>query len=362
MAKDYYEILGVQKGANKEEIKKAFRTLAHKYHPDKKGGDEAKFKEVNEAYGVLSDDKKRAEYDSYGRVFNDQERAGFNGGGGQGFGGFDFSGFTGGEGGFQDFDLGDIFGNIFGGGGGRERTKRGRDISIDIELSFYDSVFGTERKILLNKSSTCSRCSGTGGEPKTEMVNCTTCNGKGKIREVRKSFMGSFATERVCDTCHGKGKVPKQKCTECRGSGVVKKEQEISVKIPEGIEDGEMIRLTAAGEAIPSGVPGDLYIKIHVKSDPVFKKDGSNLVMNLNVKLSDALLGTEYTIKTLDGDIKVKVPEGVSFGEILRVKGKGIPIEKNRRGDLLIKINIQLPHKVSKEARKLIENLKNEGV
>ncbi len=360
MAKDYYEILGVQKDASKDDIKKAFRKLAHQYHPDKKGGDEARFKEVNEAYSVLSDDQKRSEYDSYGKTFGGNGGAGFGGFGGQGFGGFDFSQFTqGGEG----FDLGDIFGDIFG-GGRRERVKRGRDISIDIELSFQDSIFGVDRKILLNKASTCTHCKGTGGEPGTEMKTCDTCNGKGKIRDVKRTILGSIATERVCEACHGAGKIPKDRCKECKGLGVTKKEQEIAVKIPAGIDDGEMIRLTGGGEAVPGGVSGDLYIKVHVKRHSTFRKEGNNLVMDLNIKLSEALLGSTYTIATLDGDIDLKTPEHISFGEILRVKGKGVPIGagKNQRGDLLIKVHIELPKKLSKEARKLVEQLRGEGV
>lgn len=358
MAKNYYEILGVPKNASKDDIKKAFRKLAHKYHPDIKGGDETKFKEVNEAYGVLSDDKKRAEYDTYGRVFNGA------GGqqGGQGFGGFDFSGFTnGGQGfeGFEGFDLGDIFGDIF--GGGRSRTKRGRDISIDIEISFQESIFGVERVVLLNKTSVCSTCAGSGADKGSEMVTCSVCNGKGKIHEVKKSFLGSFAAVRVCDVCHGKGKVPKKRCPDCGGLGINKKEQEIKINIPSGIDDGEMIRLSGAGEAITGGSSGDLYVKIHVKPHSVFKKEGADLVMTLNIKLSDALLGAEYKINTLDGEIKVKIPEMVSFGEILRVRGKGVPVGK-KRGDLLIKIHIELPNKLSKEAKKIVDDLRKEGI
>jgi len=367
MPKNYYEILGITKGADKEEIKKAFRKLAHKYHPDKKGGDAEKFKEISEAYGILSDDKKRAEYDTYGRVFSDGSGGpggpgGFNGD----FGGFDFSQFTqgfGGQNGFSaEFDLGDIFGDFFGGGNGRQRARRGRDISIDIEIPFKESIFGTERNILLTKNSVCERCTGNGAEPGSSLKTCGTCNGKGKIHETKRSFIGTFSNVRPCNTCHGSGQIPEKKCSTCHGMGVLKRESEISVKIPSGINDGEMIRLSGAGEAIPGGAPGDLYIKIHVKPDPNFRKEGSNLVMDLHVKLSTALLGGEYTVKTLDGDIQVKVPENVSFNEILRIRGKGVPTDKNHRGDLLIKLHIDLPTKLSKEAKKLIESLRHEGI
>ncbi len=362
--KDYYESLGVDKKASKEDIKKAFRTLAHKYHPDKKGGDDAKFKEINEAYSILSDDKKRAEYDSYGRVFSGN--GGPQGGaGGQGFGGFDgfdFSQFThGAQGQGFEFDLGDIFGDVFG-GGRRGQAKRGRDISIDVELSFEESVFGVERTIVLNKTSTCDHCKGTGAEKGSEMSTCSTCNGKGSIREVKQSFFGQFESTSTCTTCHGSGKVPKLKCSVCHGQGIYKKESEIKVKIPAGIDNGEMIRLTGAGEVISGGQAGDLYIRVYVKKHALFRRDGHNLVMDLNIKLSDALLGGEYAIHSLDGDITLKIPEGVTFGEVLRVKNKGVVYEHTKRGDILVKIHINIPKKLSKDVKKIVENLKKEGI
>jgi|TARA_Y100000310_G_scaffold345555_1_gene466521 molecular chaperone DnaJ len=352
MAKDYYNILGVDKKASKDDIKQAFRKLAHKYHPDKANGDEAKFKEASEAYAVLSDEKKRAEYDSYGRVFGDSS---------QGFGGFDFSGFQGQ--GFQDFDFGDIFGDlgdIF--GGGRAHTKRGRDISIDLEIQFRDSVFGTDRKMLVTKTSHCDTCTGTGAKKGTEFETCKTCNGNGKIHETRSSFIGTFSSVKACGACIGTGKVPKEKCGTCRGQGVLRQEEEISVSIPAGINNGEMIRLSGAGEAIQGGVPGDLYVKVHVHTDPTFRKEGDNLVMDLNVKLTDAILGSTYTISTFDGDINVKVPAGISFGELLRVRGKGVVVGKGKRGDLLIRLTIKLPQHVSRKAKKAIEELREEGI
>lgn len=353
--KDYYEILGIDKKASKEDIKKAFRTLAHKYHPDKKTGDDAKFKEINEAYSVLSDDQKRAQYDQFGS-------AGPNSGfaGGQGFNGFDFSQFTQGGNGFE-FDFGDIFGDVFG-GGSRRQQKRGRDISVDIELTFEEAVFGVERNMLLNKVSKCDICAGTGGELGSELITCETCNGKGSIREMKRTFFGQFESVATCEVCAGKGKVPKVKCKTCHGHGILKRETEIKVKIPAGIDNGEMIRLSGAGEAVASGQSGDLYIKVYVKKHPTFKKEGNNLLMDLPIKLTDAILGGEQVIKTLDGDIKLKIPEGVAFGEILRVKGKGVPYEKYGRGDILIKVNIQIPKKISKEAKKSIETLKKEGI
>jgi molecular chaperone DnaJ len=364
--KDYYETLGINKGASKDEIKSAFRKLAHKYHPDKKGGDEARFKEVNEAYQTLSDDKKRAQYDQFGHAYSGG--AGSSGGFNQGdFDGFDFSNFSGGfqQNGGVEFDFGnlnDIFSDFFGGGGGRQQQRRGRDISTEIEVAFADSIFGLERKILINKVSNCSVCNGTGAKPDTKMQTCKKCNGQGKIHETKRSFLGSVSSVKVCEECLGSGEVPTEKCEKCHGAGVIRKEEEIKVVIPAGMRDGEMIRMTGLGEAIAKGTAGDLYIKVNVSPHPLFKRDGHDLVMPFNLKLSDALLGSEYPIQTLDGEIKVKVPEGVSLGEVLRVKGYGVPMSKGKRGDLLIKLNIKLPSKISKKSRELIEKLKEEGI
>jgi molecular chaperone DnaJ len=365
MAKDYYETLGIDKKASKDDVKKAFRTLAHKYHPDKKTGDDAKFKEINEAYSILSDDGKRAQYDQFGSTGPSSGFGGGQGGGfgGAGFGDFDFSQFTqGGQGGNFEFDFGDIFGSAFGGGNTRRQAKRGRDISIDIELTFEESIFGVERTVLLNKVSKCDHCSGTGAEKGSEMSTCSTCNGNGQVREVKRTFFGQFETTATCEVCHGSGKVPKVKCSVCHGHGVLKKESEIKVKIPAGIDSGEMVRLTGGGEAISGGQTGDLYIKIHVKKHPLFKKDGQNLVMDLKVKLTDALLGGEMNLETLDGSLNLKIPEGVTHGEILRVKGKGVPNDRGSRGDILIRVSVTMPKKLSKEAKKAIETLKEEGV
>ncbi|MBU1557520.1 molecular chaperone DnaJ [Patescibacteria group bacterium] len=355
MSENYYEILGVDKSASKTDIKKAFHKLAHKYHPDKKGGDEAMFKKASEAYSILSDEKKKAEYDTYGRVFGGDPGAGA----GQGFGGFDFSGFAQ-QGGNVEFDLGDLFGGMF--GGGRARAKRGNDISIDIELSFKDAVFGVNRKVSLTKNSVCDICNGSGAKAGSEMVTCSSCNGNGQVHETKRSVLGTFSTVKTCDTCQGKGRVPKDKCKNCSGQGISKKQTEISLNIPAGINNGEMIRLTGAGEAISGGVSGDLYIKVHVAKDKNFRKEGYNLITDLNIKLSDALLGAEYNIDTLDGKLKLKIPVGVTFGEILRVRGKGVPIDGTKRGDIMVKLNIQLPNKLNRKTRKLVSELRKEGV
>ena len=363
MSKDYYETLGVNKTASKEEIKKAFYKLAHKYHPDKKEGDEAKFKEVNEAYQTLSDDGKRSKYDQFGSQYANMGGASAGGYGDPrgGFEGFDFSGF---QNGGQDFDFGnlnDIFSDFFT-GGGRAQARRGRDISTEIAISFHDSIFGLERKILITKTSACLTCHASGAKEGSGMITCKKCNGQGHIREAKRSFLGTISTNKICEECHGSGEVPKEECDKCKGKGVLRREEEISIVIPAGIRDGEMIRMTGMGEAISRGTAGDLYIKINVAPHPVFKRDGHDLVMNLNLKLSDALLGTKYPIETLDGEIEVTIPEGVSINEVLRVRGKGVPVSKSKRGDLLIKLNIKLPNKLSKKSRELIEDLKKEGI
>jgi molecular chaperone DnaJ len=355
--KNYYDILGIKKDASDDEVKKAFRKLAHKYHPDKKEGDEKKFKEASEAYAVLSDKKKRSEYDTYGKAFAGSQ-------GSSGFGGFDYSNFAQGfsQGDFQgaEFDFGDIFSEIFT-GGRSNRIKRGRDISIDIELSFRDSIFGVERRVLITKTSLCDKCDGSGAKKGTDLETCVACNGNGQVKETRKSFLGTFTSVRECPACQGKGKVPKDKCTECRGEGLNKKEEEIKISIPAGISDGEMIRMPERGEAVIGGVAGDLYIKIHVNQDSEFKRDGNNITKDLPIKLTDALLGTEYDIPTLEGNIKLKIPAGISHGEILRIKGRGVPFDSTR-GDLLIKIKINFPQKLSRSAKSSIEDLREEGL
>ena len=282
--KDYYKILGVNRDASEEEVKKAFRKLAHAYHPDKSGGDGAKFKEVSEAYAVLSDKKKRAQYDAYGRSgsgFNPFESSP------GGFEGFDFNWNMHG---FDTGDLGDILSSIFGG----RRVKRGRDIAVDIELSFQESIFGAERKVVVNS------------------------------------------------------KYIKQK--------------EVTISVPPGIDDGQMVRLSGMGETLEGGVPGDLYVKVHVRKHPYLKKEGYNLVMDLSVKVSEVLLGFDKTITTFDGEITLKIPAGTKHGTILRVKGGGVPTGPGKRGDLYIRVMVDIPDKLSKEAKKLVEELKKQGL
>lgn len=360
MSKDYYKILGVEKKATKDDIKKAFRKLAHQYHPDKKSGDEAKFKEINEAYTVLSDDKKRGEYDMYGQTFAGGAGHGAGSPFGQGFGGFDFSGF---QQGFEgaEFDLGDIFGDMFGGRGARQ--KRGRDISVDIHISFEEAIFGIERKLLITKLSACGACGGSGAKKGTATKQCATCGGKGKIHDTKRTIMGTFSTVRPCGECHGSGGMPEHKCTDCRGAGVTRGQSEIRIMVPAGIESGEVIRITGKGEAISGGISGDLYIKVTVVPHKIFRREGAHLVMDLDIKLSDALLGAEYTIPTVEGKVeKISIPEGTMHGEVLRMKGHGVPHHGGHRGDLFVRIAIKFPKKLSKHARETIQELKKEGI
>lgn len=355
--KDYYQVLGVEKSATKDEIKKAFRKLAAQYHPDKKTGDEVKYKEITEAYAVLGDDKKRSEYDNYGQGF---------GGGAQGFNWADFAGQAQGFGGFSqgfEFDINDIFENFgFGGSSGRRNVKRGRDVSIEINLSFKEAVFGMTKKVLITKNNLCNQCEGSGAKKGTEMISCSTCGGNGKVRETKQSFLGSFSTVRECSVCQGKGKVPKERCPNCAGSGIKRSEEEIEIKIPAGVEDGEVLRMVGKGEAMPEGQAGDLYIKLLVEEHKEIRREGQDLVKELAIKLTKALLGGEYKVETLDGVIEMKVPAGVAHGETLRIKNKGVPNDGGSRGDFLVKVKIILPKSLSKKALQLVEELEKEGV
>ncbi len=362
MQKNYYEILGIAKNADKEEIKKAYHKLAHKFHPDKtQGGDEQKFKEINEAYQILINDKKRAEYDRYGRVFSENQ------GGTSQDQGFDFDFGSFGNEGFKDFDFSDVFGSFFGGGGfesgTKKRVKRGRDVYIDVEISFKEMVFGTERRVVLNKPSVCRVCGGEGAEPGTEYKSCELCRGTGTIKENRRSFFGSITSLRECGKCNGVGKIPQKICKNCGGIGVIKRSEEITIKIPPGIDDMEMIKFSGKGEDVAKGISGDLYVKIHVSKHHLFMREGNNILMTLDIPLTDAILGEEKTINLFDEEIiKLKIPRGTDSEDILRIKGKGIFLERGGRGDLLIKIKARTPKKLSYRAKQLIEELKKEGI
>lgn len=266
MSKDYYQTLGVNKNASKDEIKKAFYKLAHKYHPDKKEGDEKKFKEVNEAYQTLSDDQKRAQYDRFGSNYQNMGGSGYGqqGGGFGGFEGFDFSqGF--GQNGGMEFDLNDIFSDFFGGGGGRAQARRGRDLQTEINITFSEAILGVNKKISITKNSECDACNGKGAKKGTKMETCKTCAGKGKIQEMKRTIFGNIANTRICDTCQGAGEIPKEVCDTCHGKGIIKKTEEINIPIPQGVLSGQNLRMSGAGEAVFRGTKGDLYIKVNIK-------------------------------------------------------------------------------------------------
>lgn len=365
MAKNYYNILGVEKGANDEEIKKAYRKLAHKYHPDKEGGDEAKFKEINEAYQILSDKQKRAQYDQFGSTF---EGAGQGGAGG--FGGFDFSGFGNGAGGFGfEGDLGDIFGDIFGGGGGRRaRQERGQDISVDVELSLEEVLQDIEREIKIYVSSSCDRCSGTGAEPGTKLEKCKTCDGRGYIQKQHRTMLGVFAQTEMCPDCQGTGERPEKNCTKCGGDGRVKEEKIIKVKIPAGIADGQTIRISNQGEAgfrpgAGKSVAGDLYVTVHIRNHPLFERQGDDLYYTLDVNFTQAALGDNVAIQTLRKKIKLKIPSGIQTGKIIKIKGEGMPHLQGRgEGDIYVVVQVRTPEKLSRRQKEILEELRREGL
>ena len=354
MSKDYYKILEVEKTASQEEIKKAFRKQAHKYHPDKKDGDEVKFKEANEAYQILSDEKKRAQYDQFGSTGSNP----FGGAGSQnGFGGFDFSGFQNGQGfDFGDIDLGDLFGGGF--GGRRSRRRKGNDMQMRIEIDFIDSVFGVTKTINVDHPKTCSDCSGTGAEDTSNFDTCPECNGQGKVQT---QMMGIFATVTECPTCNGQGKVPKNKCKKCKGAGVTKEKDTIEFKIPAGIKHGDTLRITGRGEAIKNGPSGDLFIQVLVRSHEVFKRNGFDLITEHEIPMSDAVLGAKHSIELLDKTkLDIKIPVGTKHGTVLRVSGRGIQSDR-MKGNLLINVKIKIPKKLSKKAKEAMEVLQSEG-
>ncbi|MBU0598360.1 molecular chaperone DnaJ [Patescibacteria group bacterium] len=368
MAKDYYNILGVSKNATQDEIKKAFRKLAHQCHPDKKGGDEAKFKEVNEAYQALGNPEKRKQYDQFGQTFGQGARPG-------GFGGMnweDFARASGGGGQSQqsanfDFgDLGDMFGDLFGFGrsGGARRTRRstrGNDIQAEMAIDFREAAFGTEKFIDLYKQNTCSKCSGNGAEPGTKIDICPTCQGSGQVQQVQRTILGSFQSVGICPECHGEGKKATKKCRHCGGDGRIKENEKFKVKIPAGINNGETIRLAYKGEAgARGGQAGDLFITMKVKQDPEFKRDDDNILSEVDVSFSQAALGDKISVNTLDGEIKLKIPSGTQSGKLFKLKEKGVPHLRSRgRGDHLVTVNVITPDNLTKQQKKLFEELAN---
>lgn len=369
---DYYELLGVSKTASQDEIKKAFHKLAHKHHPDK-GGDEKKFKEINEAYQVLSDAQKRQQYDQYGRTFD-----GMGGGpGGQGFGGqgFDFNwawGNRAGQEASQEFDyedLGSIFEDFLGFGGARKTTKKdikkGKDIQVDIELNLEEVLKSTNKKFTLNKFVTCHRCTGNGAEPGTKIKECFSCRGTGQVQQVKKTMFGSYTTVGVCPACQGEGTSPEKPCNVCKGEGRIKENQEIEITIPAGVDSNQTIKIEGKGEAgKKGGKPGNLYARIFVKGHSVFARRGDDLFCQTEISFSQATLGDEIEIQLLDkSKILLQIPEATESGKVLRVSGKGISHYSGfGKGNLYVELKIKTPKKLSKEQKKALENLKNLGL
>ena len=361
-SKDYYKILGVSRNASQEEIKKAYYKLAHEYHPDKKGGDEQKFKEINEAYQVLSDKNKRAQYDQFGSTFNGQ---GFSS---QGFNNVNWQDFASNFGGTQDFDLEDLF-DMFQGGFGRTSrkrdTKRGNDIEVEVVVSLESVLENQTKHIKINKFISCSRCNGSGREPGTSFKKCPTCGGSGRIEEIKKTFLGNFAQVRTCPECSGEGSIPENICNVCQGEGRVKKEETIEIKIPQGIDTNQVIKVKGKGDAgRKGGEAGDLYVRVIVEKNPVFERKGDDLLMELPISISQAVLGDKIKIKTLEKkEIFVKIPDSVQTGKILKVSNRGIPhFSGFGRGDLYIRLIVSIPQKLTKEQKELFKKLKKEGL
>jgi len=354
--RDYYEVLGVPKDASEDEIKKKYRKLARKHHPDlnpdNKEEAEEKFKEVSEAYEVLMDKDKRARYDRFGHegVFN------------QGGGGFQWSDFTHYE------DISDIFGDLggsifdmfFGGGGrSRQRSNKGADLRYDISISLKDAFKGLEKVLSLNKNIECSECGGSGAKKGTSPTTCPKCKGSGQVQVVRSTPFGRFASVSLCDRCHGRGSIIEDPCPKCRGNGHVPGNKKIKVKVPAGIEDGSHIRITGEGNPSSSGgQPGDLYVVVHVETDPKFKRDGTELLYELDISYPQATLGDEVDVETIDGKVKMKIPPGTQHGKIFRLRGKGMPgLRSGRRGDQHVRVSIDVPLTLTNEQKELITKL-----
>ena len=351
MAKqDYYELLGISKSADEKEIKRAYKKLAMQYHPDRTKGDKAKeekFKEIQEAYEILSDKEKRAAYDQDGHSAFEQGGAG-NGGG---FGGF--SGF-GGFGGFED-----IFGDIFGAGGrgGRQRVVRGDDLRYDLEITLEEAVKGTTKDIQISTLVTCESCHGSGAEADSKVETCPTCHGSGRIQRQQ----GFFVTETICPTCHGSGKKIEKPCRSCHGEGRVHKKRNLAVRIPAGVDTGNQLRLSGEGAAGENGAPaGDLYVVIHVKEHAIFERDGNNLYCEVPITFAKAALGGEIEVPTLDGKVKLKIPAETQTGKFFRVRGKGVTSSRNSyAGDLICKVIVETPVNLSDKQKELLEQFEN---
>ncbi|QIG07217.1 molecular chaperone DnaJ [Proteus sp. ZN5] len=347
MAKrDFYEVLGLSKTADEKEIKRAYKRLAMKYHPDRNQGDkesEAKFKEIKEAYEILSDAQKRAAYDQYGHAAFEQ--GGFGGQGGGGFGGgADFGDI-----------FGDVFGDIFGGGRRQQRAARGSDLQYNMDLTLEEAVRGVAKEIRIPTLETCDKCHGSGAKEGTSAETCSTCHGAGQVH-LRQGF---FTVQQACPTCHGRGKVIKEPCSKCHGDGRVERSKTLSVKIPAGVDTGDRIRLSGEGEAGENGAPaGDLYVQVHVRQHHIFERDGNNLYCEVPINFAIAALGGEIEVPTLDGRVKLKIPAETQTGKMFRMKGKGVKsVRSSTIGDLMCRVVVETPVKLNEKQKELMEQL-----
>lgn len=347
MSRDYYDVLGVDKSASETEIKKAYRKQAMKYHPDQNPGDaqaEASFKEVNEAYEVLSDGTKKSRYDQYGHAgVNDNY-----GGGGYG-------------GGFEDVDIGDIFGSFFGGGfGGQSRAKnaprKGETTRIAITLTFEEAAFGVEKKISINRTENCKTCSGSGAKPGSTPTTCSTCGGQGQVRQAQRTPFGTFQTTGTCSACSGKGKIIKDKCGSCHGQGKVNNKADIDIAIPAGIDDGQSMQLRGKGSVGANGGPaGDIIVTVSVKPHNLFKREGSDVICDMPISYIDAVLGADITVPTIHGKVQYHVPEGTPTGTVFRLRSKGIAnVNGKGHGDHFVRVNVEIPKKLSNEQKEIL--------
>ncbi|HVS58687.1 MAG TPA: molecular chaperone DnaJ [Candidatus Saccharimonadales bacterium] len=353
--RDYYEILGVGKNASADEIKKAFRRAAIEHHPDR-GGDEEKFKEINEAYEVLKDESKRKRYDQFGHAGVGADP----GGGFGGFGGAQNVNFD-----FGDMGLGDIFNSFFGGGFGngprQQRQSRGRDVEARVDISFEDAVFGTEVELNLNLEDTCEHCKGKTVEPGYELKTCDTCGGSGQVVNVTRTIFGNIQQASVCPTCHGTGKVPEKICTVCKGKGTQLKTQKVGLKIPAGIDDGATIRLREHGEAVANGPKGDLYVNVRVKPHKKFTREGDLILSEEHIGMVEAALGTEIDVDTVDGKVRMKVPGGTQSGSDFKLSNHGVPhLKGSSRGAHIVTIVVDTPTKLTKKQKELLAEFHSE--
>ena len=348
--RDYYDILGISKTASQDEIKRAYRKLAMEHHPDKHGGDDAKFKEIGEAYETLKDEQKRAGYDQFGQAGAQGNPFGGGGGGQQ---------YSGGFGGAEGFDFSDILNQFMGGMGGQQqrRPTRGRDLETSITIDFLEAVFGVTKSINLTLDLPCEHCHGNGAEPSKGLKQCATCKGAGQVTQVQQTILGAIKQTATCPTCQGLGQVPVEVCSVCKGAGVMRRSQAVEVKIPAGVDDNMSVRMDDQGGALKgTSARGDLYIHVRVRADKRFDRDGQTILSEATIPMASAALGTEVEVETVDGDLTVKIPSGTQSGKVFKLTGRGVPGLNGRpRGDQLLTITVETPTKLSARQKELLE-------